>query len=143
LEDVQRRLALAAGSPGLALSLDLEVYAKRREAMLLLLQVATGLKSFGAWIPVSETIGRSKNEKLEIYLKLLYELLRDVLLIGQGRGELRNQDLKMELSAVAAKLTAERVVHAVRKVDEVVGLVRRNVQKVIALDGLLLEIAGT
>jgi hypothetical protein len=49
----------------------------------------------------------------------------------------------MELSAVAAKLTAERVVHAVRKVDEVVGLVRRNVQKVIALDGLLLEIAGT
>ena len=67
LEDVQRRLALAAGSPGLALSLDLEVYAKRREAMLLLLQVATGLKSFGAWIPVSETIGRSKNEKLEIY----------------------------------------------------------------------------
>jgi DNA polymerase-3 subunit delta' len=143
LEDVQRRLALAAGSPGLALSLDLEVYAKRREAMLLLLQVATGLKSFGAWIPVSETIGRSKNEKLEIYLKLLYELLRDVLLIGQGRGELRNQDLKIELSAVAAKLTAERVVHAVRKVDEVVGLVRRNVQKVIALDGLLLEIAGT
>ena len=66
-----------------------------------------------------------------------------MLLIGQGRGELRNQDLKMELSAVAAKLTAERVVHAVRKVDEVVGLVRRNVQKVIALDGLLLEIAGT
>jgi DNA polymerase-3 subunit delta' len=143
LEDVQRRLALAAGSPGLALSLDLEVYARRREAMLLLLQVAAGLKSFGAWIPVSETIGRSKNEKLEIYLKLLYELLRDVLLIGQGRGELRNVDLRAELSAVAGKLTAERVVSAVRKVDEVVGLVRRNVQKVIALDGLLLEISGT
>jgi DNA polymerase-3 subunit delta' len=141
LEDVARRLALAAGSPGLALSLDLEEYARRREAMLLLLQVAAGLKNFGAWIPVSETIGRSKNEKLEIYLKLLYELLRDVLLIGQGRGELRNLDLKTELSAVAAKLTAQRVVSAVRKVDEIVGLVRRNVQKVIALDGLLLEIS--
>jgi len=143
LDDVTRRLALAAGSPGLALSLDLEVYARRREAMLLLLQVAAGLKNFGAWIPVSEAIGRSKNEKLEIYLKLLYELLRDVLLIGQGRGELRNLDLKAELSAVAGKLTAERVVRAVRQVDEIVGLVRRNVQKVIALDGLLLEIAGT
>jgi hypothetical protein len=103
--------------------------------------VATGLKPFGAWIPVSETIGRSKNEKLEIYLKLLYDLLRDVLLSGQGRGDLRNQDLRSELSAVAGKLPAERVVHAVRKVDELVALVRRNVQKVIALDGLLLDIA--
>jgi DNA polymerase-3 subunit delta' len=141
LDDVQRRLALAAGSPGLAVSLDLDVYSKRREAMLLLLQTAAGVKPFGAWIPVSETIGRSKNEKLEIYLKLLYDLLRDVLLIGQGRAEIRNQDLRAELSAVASKLTAERVVHSVRKVDELVALLRRNVQKVIALDGLLLEIS--
>lgn len=140
LEDADKRVALAAGSPGLALSLDLEVYARRRSAMYLLLEVAAGSKPFAAWLPISESIGRSKNEKLEIYLKLLYELLRDLLLTGQGRGDIRNQDMKRELAALAPKFPAERIVAAVRKVDELVGLVRRNIQKIIALDDLILEI---
>ena len=106
LDDAERRLALAAGSPGLALSLDLEAYTKRRAAMLLLLEVAAGSKPFAAWIPVSETIGRSKNEKLEIYLKLIYELLRDLLLMAQGReSDIRNKDLKRELAALVREVS--------------------------------------
>src|SRR6202142_1046312 len=38
LDDPERRVALAAGSPGLAVSLDLETYDKRRNAMLTLLK---------------------------------------------------------------------------------------------------------
>ena len=140
LNDSDRRLALAQGSPGLALSLDLELYSKRRAAMVLMLEVAAGTKPFAAWIPVSETIGRSKNEKLEIYLKLIYDLLRDVLLLRQGReNAIRNKDLTRELSALAERFTAERIVAAVPKVDALVELVRRNIQKVIALDNLILE----
>ena len=42
LDQPERRVALAAGSPGLAVSLDLEAYDKRRAAMLALLKVAAG-----------------------------------------------------------------------------------------------------
>jgi DNA polymerase-3 subunit delta' len=141
LGDPERRLALAAGSPGLAVSLDLEVYSKRRAAMVLLLEVAAGIKPFASWIPISETIGRSKNEKLEIYLKLLYELLRDILLIAQERvDDIRNKDLKRELTALAQHFPAERIVKAIPKLDALVELVRRNIQKVIALDNLILEL---
>ncbi len=40
--DPERRIALAAGSPGAAISLDLDVYDRRRTAMLALLKVAAG-----------------------------------------------------------------------------------------------------
>src|SRR3954454_17200509 len=84
LDHPERRIALAAGSPGIAMSLDLEAYDKRRAAMLVLLKVAAGISPFSAWVPVGEAINRSKSEKLELYLKVLYELLRDLLLLHEG-----------------------------------------------------------
>ena len=49
LQDAERRIALAQGSPGLAMSLDLELYDRRRAAMLTLLEVAAGVTPFAAW----------------------------------------------------------------------------------------------
>ncbi len=86
LDRAERRIALAAGSPGVALSLDLDAYDKRRAAMLTLLKVAAGAAPFASWAPVAETIGRSKSEKLDLYLKVLYELLRDMLMLAAWRG---------------------------------------------------------
>jgi DNA polymerase III subunit delta' len=65
LDEPERRMALAAGSPGVAVSLDLEVYDRRRSAMLMLLQVAAGAAPFANWIPVSDSMGRSKSDKLD------------------------------------------------------------------------------
>ena len=140
LDRPERRVALAAGSPGLAVSLDLETYDKRRAAMLTLLKVAAGAAPFASWVPVSETIGRSKSEKLELYLKVLYELLRDLLLLHEGTGELRNQDIRRELEAVAGRVEFGWIRRAVKKVDEIAELVRRNIQKQIALDALIVEL---
>ncbi len=140
LEQPERRIALAAGSPGIAISLDLEAYDKRRAAMLALLKVAAGVAPFATWVPVSETIGRSKNEKLDLYLKVLYELLRDLLLLQQGAGEIRNQDIRRELESLAPKLQFAWIRKAVAKVDEIAQLIRRNIQKTIALDSLIVEL---
>ncbi|HKE22211.1 MAG TPA: AAA family ATPase [Bryobacteraceae bacterium] len=142
LDRAERRIALAAGSPGLAISIDLDAYEKRRAAMLALLKVAAGAAPFASWAPVSETVGRSKSEKLELYLKVLYELLRDLLLLHAGSGEIRNQDIRRELEPLAARVEFAWLRKAVAQVDEILELVRRNIQKTIALDALIVELRG-
>src|SRR5277367_2156737 len=63
LDRPERRMALAAGSPGAAISLDIDAHDKRRAAMLALLKVAAGAAPFGTWAPVAEVIGRTRSEK--------------------------------------------------------------------------------
>ncbi len=140
LDHAERRIALAAGSPGLAVSLDLEAYDKRRAAMLALLEVAAGAAPFDLWIPYSEVIGRSKSEKLDLYLKVLYDLLRDLLILREGAGAIRNQDVRGKLEALAGRLSFAWIRTAVKKADELAELIRRNIQKTIALDDLILEL---
>lgn len=140
LDQPERRVALAAGSPGLAVSLDLEIYDKRRSAMLALLKVAAGAAPFGSWVPISEAIGRSKSEKLDLYLKVLYELLRDLLILRQGGTDIRNTDIRRDLEPLAARVDFTWIRKSVARVDELAQLVRRSIQKVIALDALIAEL---
>jgi DNA polymerase III subunit delta' len=140
LDQLERRIALSAGSPGVAASMDLVVYDKRRAAMHALLKVASGAASFGVWLPYSETIARSKNEKLELYLRLLYDLLRDVMILREAGSDIRNADMRKELSELAGRVSIPWIIRAVKQTDELVELVRRNIQKTIALDGLILEL---
>jgi DNA polymerase-3 subunit delta' len=140
LKDLERRLALAAGCPGMATSIDLEVYDKRRAVMLTLLQVAAKSAPFSRWAKLSESLNASKSEKLEFYLNILYILLEDLLLLQQNAGEIRNADLRNDLAAVASSISFEWIRTAVKKVDELVELLRRNIQKGLALDSLVLDL---
>lgn len=140
LDQPERRLALAAGSPGLAVSLDIATYDRRRSAMLTLLKVAGGLAPFASWMPVGEAIGRSKSEKLELYLKVLYDLLRDMLLLREAGGSIRNYDVRADLEELARRQSFDWLRKAVRRTDELAELLRRNIQKTIALDALILEL---
>ena len=123
----------------MALSIDLEAYDARRQAMLALLEAASGHAGFAAWAKYSESIGARKQEKLELYLKVLYVLLEDLLQLQHG-GEVRNPDIREELAGVASRVTFEWIRTAVAKADELMGLVRRNIQKSIALDALVIEL---
>jgi len=140
LNHAERRASLSGGSPGIAVTLDLDAYDKRRAAMFTLLRVAAGALPFGDWVPYSESIGRSKSEKLELHLKVLYDLLRDVLVLRESGGALRNEDLRAELDAVARKVSFNWIREAVKRVDDLAGLIRRNIQKSIALDALIVEL---
>jgi DNA polymerase-3 subunit delta' len=139
LDNAERRIALSGGSPGLAARLDIDLFQRRRAAMLALLKAGAGAASWSSWLPVSEALARSRSEKLEIYLKLLYDLLRDIAVLHEGRSEIRNTDLKNELSALAQRVSRKWIISAVKAVDDIVELVRRNIQKSIAFDGLLME----
>jgi DNA polymerase III subunit delta' len=140
LDQPERRVMLAAGSPGLALSLDLEAYDKRRAAMLALLKTAAGLTPFSAWLPVSEAIARSKSEKLESHLRVLYDLLRDMLILREASGDIRNADIRRDLETLAGKVDFRWIRRAVGRVDEIAQLIRRNIQKTIALDALIMDL---
>ena len=142
LRDSERRIALSAGSPGMAISLDLEQYDRRRAAMLALLRVAAGAAPFSDWMKYSESIARGRSEKLEFYLRVLYVLLRDLLILRASGGEIRNADMRRELESLAQKISAEWIGAAVKQIDELVELLRRNIQKTIALDALILELRG-
>ncbi len=140
LDDAERRLALAEGSPGVAVSLDLESYDRRRGAMLALLKVAGGLEPFSAWMRHSESIAARRTEKIELYLEVLYALLGDVARLAHGVAEVRNQDVAGELRALAGKVSLEWLRAAVERVDELVELARRNIQKSLALDAFAVQL---
>jgi DNA polymerase-3 subunit delta' len=140
LPDAARRTALASGYPGVAASLDLAAYDKRREAMLAFLEVAAGHSPFSAWAPHSESIAARKTEKLEYYLDVLYLLLEDLLLFSERPTALRNADIPDRLEGLASRVTVEWIRAAVRRIDDLVDLLRRNIQKGIALDALALEL---
>ncbi|HEY3839969.1 MAG TPA: DNA polymerase III subunit delta' [Bryobacteraceae bacterium] len=140
LQEAEKRIALSGGSPGYALSLDIAAYEKRRGAMHTLLKAAAGEAGFNAWLPVSETIGRSKSEKLEFHLTMLYGLLRDLMILRESGGDIRNSDLRGELTALANRVTTRWIIAAVKKVDEIAELLRRNIQKTIALDDMIIEL---
>jgi DNA polymerase III subunit delta' len=140
LDAAQRRARLGNGSPGLAASLDLEVYDKRRAAMLNLLEVASRRAPFGNWLKTVESISASKSEKLEFYLEVLFLLLEDVMMIAHGVGPLRNEDLTPQLKAIADSVNLKWMTRAVKLTDEMVRLLRRNIQKGIALDAFAIEL---
>ena len=140
LDHLDRRLALAGGSPGVALSLDLEVYDKRRAAMLALLKVAARQAPFSSWLKFSETISASKSEKLEFYLQVLYALLEDILLLRFGSTNLQHADLRTDLEALATTVSFRWIEVAVKEVDQMSDYIRRNIQKGIALDAFAVRL---
>jgi len=140
LEEPERRIALAAGSPGLAVSLDLETYDQRRAAMLTLLKVAAGKAPFAEWVKHAEALAPRKQEKLELLLGSLYVLLEDLLELSQGVTEIRNSDARRELEALASAVPFRWIRAAVTKADQLSELARRNIQKIIALDALVVEL---
>jgi DNA polymerase-3 subunit delta' len=140
LPDRERRIALAAGSPGLAVSIDLEAFDERRGAMLTLLKVAAGRAAFSEWVKHAEAIAPRKTEKLDFFLGVLYLLLEDLVALSQGVAEIRNSDVRRDLETLAGAVRFDWIRAAVKKTDEMSELVRRNIQKSIALDSFAVEL---
>ena len=147
LPDAAARIALAEGSPGISVTLDLEQYQTRRGLILTALECGAGLSPFSAWVGQSESFGMRKSEKLDAYLKLTYGLLEDLLCMLQNAPPLRNRDVEKDLARITQRINFAWLERAVANVDELVQMVRRNIQKVSALDALVINLrnaaAGT
>lgn len=140
LRDAEIRAALSEGCPGAALSLDLDAYRARRDLMLSLFECGSGLSPFSAWVGSSESFASRKTEKLEYYFKPAYSILEDVLALRHGAERVRNRDIADRLSALASRVEFAWIEAAARALDELILMARRNIQKTIALDAVIMDL---
>ncbi len=140
LDQPERRVALSGGCPGAAVSLDLEKWERRRESMVALLAAASRTGRFSEWAVHAEKLAADRNEKLDALLIVLYSLLEDLVFLKEGQDHPRSADIPERLAPVAESVSFDWIREAVRKADALMQLVRRNVQKTMALDALVLEL---
>jgi DNA polymerase-3 subunit delta' len=140
LPDTHTRIALAEGSPGMAATLDLDVFRERRNVLMAAFECAAGLSKFENWVQQSESFGNRKSEKLDQYLRLAYGLLEDVLSVWQGRPAVKHRDIERRLDRIAQAVSFRWIESAVAGLDEITLMVRRNIQKVGALDAMIINL---
>jgi DNA polymerase-3 subunit delta' len=140
LEEARVRVDLAEGSPGLAATLNIEELRSRRSLMLAAFECAAGLTPFSTWVGQSEPFNASRSEKLEVYLKLGYLLLRDILSVWYGREPVSNRDIHERIAKVAGAVSFSWIERATLQIDELLVMVRRNIQKTAALDALVMNL---
>ncbi|MGA8029724.1 MAG: DNA polymerase III subunit [Bryobacteraceae bacterium] len=140
LPDAETRIALSEGSPGTAATLDLDEFRNRRALMLTALECGAGLTPFSTWVQNSEPFNSRKSEKLEFFLKLAYGLLEDVLAGLHGRTPIRNRDVHQQIGKLSRAVSFSWIERAVRCIDELVLMARRNIQKTSALDAMIVRL---
>ena len=142
--DRARLVGWAQGSPGRALALDPEEYAERRRAMLALLRSALGVSPFGDLVEQTDLLSRRRKERLDLLTESLYGLLQDLLHLRHGSAQpLIHEDIRADLTELAQVASFDWIESAVRKLAELDRLVRRNIQKQIALEALVVGLRGT
>ena len=143
LSDAETRVALAQGSPGLAATLDLDIFRERRALLLSAFECGAGVTQFGDWVEHSESFGSRKSEKLDNYLKLAYGLLEEILLVAQGAPVVQHRDVQRQITAIAQKVSFRWIEQAVKGIDELAVMVRRNIQKTGALDAMIINLRNS
>jgi DNA polymerase-3 subunit delta' len=134
---------LSCGSPGMALSIDLEESKRLRKTLLTLLAQAVAGERFGEIFAATAQLAKREKESFENILELFYSLLTDLLEFSQGQkhGPPRNPDLRPELEALGKKINFEWVLRATHGLDRLDRRLRRNVGRQLGLDALVASLA--
>jgi DNA polymerase III subunit delta' len=144
-KSAERKLAaqLSAGSPGAALSLDLEESARLRKSVLSLLDRAVTGEKYGEIFAATAQLSKQEQESFENILELFYSLLTDLLesSVGSTNSLLRNPDLRKEVEALGKKINWEWVLRATRGLDSLEGRMRRNIGRQLGLDALVTSLS--
>jgi DNA polymerase III subunit delta' len=141
-----RKLAaqLSAGSPGAALSLDIEESQRLRGSILRLLQNAVAAKHYNEIFAATAQLAKQEKESFENILSLFYSLLTDLLEASQGTQSRfpRNPDLRQEIDVLAKQVDRQWVLQATRGFDILEARLRRNIGRQLGLDSLVVSLGA-
>ena len=134
---------LSGGSPGAALSADLEESSRLRKSVLHLLECAITGEKQGEIFAVTAQLAKQEQESFENVLDVLYSLFTDLLESSEGpKSSLpRNPDLRREVETLGKKIDRDWILHATRGLDKLEGRLRRNVGRQLGLDALLASLS--
>jgi hypothetical protein len=137
-----RAAELAEGSPGVALSVDVEKGHELRKQALRLLGLAAEGK-FSMLFALTNQLTKQQAVPFDSLMESMYSLLTDLLELANrpGAAELRNPSLKKELQALSPKADSKWVARAVRGVDHLSARQRRNINRQLGLDSLGVSLA--
>lgn len=130
---------LSEGAVGRARSFDVAAYAAARADALAILKSALRAGEHSELFKVTESYrpGAEGREKTEQLIRTLYSLLRDVMFVQSGAGELvRNTDIASELKRLAESADFEWIMAASDGLAEVERGMRRNLLRSLSLDAL-------
>src|ERR1700742_2376369 len=119
---------LSEGSPGLALSMDVDTTAQRRKDALRILTRAARGEGFSQLFADTAAMAKDKEITVERQLDVFYGLLTDLLeLVAKVKTPvLRNKQLAKELETLSATVNVEWVMQAIRGIDELYFGTKRN-----------------
>jgi len=141
----ERKLAaqLSCGSPGMAMSIDLEESVRLRRSVLRLIEQAVGGDKYGDIFAATAQLAKQEKESFENILELFYSLFTDLLESSQGsKNSLpRNPDLHREVQILSQKVDWEWVARATQGLDNLESRLRRNVGRQLGLDALVASLA--
>ncbi|HTZ98749.1 MAG TPA: hypothetical protein VMB02_00355 [Candidatus Aquilonibacter sp.] len=136
-----RKLAaqLSEGSPGAALSIDLDESRRLRASVLHLLDQAVSGRGFADIFASTAQLAKQEQESFENILALFYSLFTDLLeySFGPAGRDPRNPDLHREVESLGKKIDCDWVLRATRGLDAFESRLRRNAARQLGLDALI------
>ncbi len=133
---------LSEGSPGLALELDLEQAVEKRKVALRVLERAARGQGFSQLFAETAALAKDRESSFEDLIGVFYGLLSDLLEINAGipSPRLRNPLLSKELQALSRMVDQPWIGRAISGMDDLAAGVRRNLNRQLGLDSLLLAL---
>ncbi len=135
---------LANGSPGVALSIDIEESTRLRRSVLALLQKAAAGTSYREIFAATAPLAKQEKESFENILAVFYSLLTDLLEISQSSQSSlpRNPDLRRDLEPIGKQVSLEWVLRATRSMDRLESRLKRNVGRQLGIDAVLVSLGA-
>jgi len=135
---------LCEGALGRARGFDVDSYVAARGDALAILNSALLRGEHSELFKITESYraGAEGREKTEQLLRTLYSLLRDLMFLGSGAGELvQNTDIQNQLTKMLDAADFEWIAAASDRLAEVQRGMRRNLLRSLSLDNLALALA--
>jgi DNA polymerase-3 subunit delta' len=136
---------LSEGSPGLAMELDLDDATEKRKTALRILERAARGQGFSQLFADTAALAKDRESSFEDLIAVFYSLLSDLLELSAGIRSplLRNPHLSKELESLARLVDAVWIGRAINGMDKLAGGVRRNLNRQLGLDSLVMSLVPT